>query len=272
MARDDLQALRAEVRKRHQDVTKKISRMRRVNGVEVGGTRYDVRRDLENVKGYTRAQLRAYKRELDQFQSRGTAFGAGGDGKPLPVEKVRQYNALKKRWNARVDRNMRAIEGVHIEPLGKSVRQRRAERSNEGFPGIGEDATDRINAKISRDPWKIRGEKNLDRMIRDLEKRFDSGYEKKRLAAQRKQFRQMASVIGMSPDVKKLVRGMDDYSFNLFWNETNAAEQMGNSYFIHNNATESRRQGLAGVLEVADSQVAGLARWASRQSGKRGKG
>lgn len=268
MARQpDIAELRRIVRQRHQDATKKISRMRRVNGVDVGGTRYDPRRKLENVKGYNRKQLTTYLRELETFQSRGTSFAVGGGGTILPMEKVREYNRLKRRWNARVDRKMKAIEGVFIEPLGKTVKTRRAERSNEGFAGVGEDATNRVYAKIQRDPLKIRGEANLDKMLKQLRDRFEPGYDAKHLASQRKQFRQMAKAIGAGSELRKLVSKMSDYEFSLFWNETNAAESMGNIYFLFTSADESKRQQFAGIIENNESETLSLARWAKRQGG-----
>lgn len=264
MASQSLEQLRREVRARHAAATKKVSRIRRSSGIELAGTKHDVRRDAKNIGRYNRAQLTTYLRELNTFQQRSTSFVAGAEGAVFTRQQAARFEDAKRRINLRADFHAKRRGETFIDPLGKTINERRADRATSNFRRVGGDSTPHVFGRTERDIRNIRSPEKLDEIIRGMERKLSGSYVKSHMRMQREQFRQMGEAIGIDPDYLKLSKRLTDEQFSIFWNETNAAELMGSSYWTTTNVEESRRRALSGMLEVNNTEVQSLIDWASR--------
>lgn len=271
MPEPSLNELRRLVRDRHEAATKKVSRMRRVNGVDIGGTSRDVRRNPANIRRYTRSQLNAYLRELNHFQSRQVGYVRGADGTIFTRQQQAEFNRKQSQWNAKVRRINREIEGVNIGPLGKTVEQRRAERAGRNIRRAGGDTQNKPLSESHRRMSNIYGQDAYKKLMDRLDKQLEKGYTQKVLREQRAQFNQMARRNGFSRELLDTVENMNDYQFNIFFNETDAAEKSGESYFWHVNASESQRMAQSDALESNEAHVADLANFAATLKRPRGR-
>lgn len=119
-----LAELRAQVRARQRAVGKKISRLRS-QGVELGGTKNDPRRNSELYKRYTRKQLETQLARLNAFQSRSNSFYALGNGQVVTGAQVQKY----RRAEAAVNRSRRRLFEIYSGRKigGKTLEERIAD-------------------------------------------------------------------------------------------------------------------------------------------------
>lgn len=259
---ESLNELRNQVRKRHAQAGRKVSRLRRTKGVEIAGTRHDVRRPAENIGKYNRAQLTSYMRQLNQFQARSTTFAAGAQGAVLTGAQVAKFEDLKSRLNRRADYHAKRVAGIHIEPLGTSVAQRRAGRYGEGFQPVGGDASQHVYATVNRDVRNVVSDDALDKLNRQMERRLSPRHVKEHLRGQREQFRSMAGRIGINPESMKKFDRLNNDQFNVFWNETNVAELASAVYWTVANNDEATALRLSGMIESGVSTIEEYIDWA----------
>ena len=249
----EIRRLRAEINKRYRDVSKKISRLKRVNGVDIGSTKYDPRRDISKVKRYNKAQLESHLGQLNSFQSRRTGFQQGAENTILPTAKVREYRALERKNNRRVGRYESMTANQFLQNSGMTVAGKRAMK-NKDLPFAGAEASNRPFVESNRKMSNVRGEAALDQMINKMKKKVTREFSAKEIREQRKQYNKMAKAIGVR-GLQKSARELNDYQWNMFWTEEGMAESMGQAYFQVTSTSESIQKNKKGIFDANITEV-----------------
>ena len=109
--------LRRLAQQRHKAATRKISRIKAANGVEVSGSDYDPRKSPEFIRNATPTQLRALIRKLDAFNQRSVQFVPDAEMRPMSRKLWEQFEgAQDKRRQAR-DKSYDEFKNIPIGPL-----------------------------------------------------------------------------------------------------------------------------------------------------------
>lgn len=264
MANDDINRLRAEARARHEAVTKKISRLRRVNNVDVGHSKYDPRRDLSVIKRYNRNQLNSYIKSLNEFTARGNTFVGGADNTIIRGSKWREYKQLEKQFNRISAKHDAKFAQQFVPTAGMTVEQRLAQRPK-GFIRAGVEASSRPFREENRVSAHIKGEEGLDKLLKRMKRQLSKGYEKSTIQRDRKTFESLAKVNGDHSLIKSM-RKLNDYQFYYAWHFTNLAEAMATRYDIAGLTSESTNRGYAAVVEGYTEDAREILDYASRVS------
>lgn len=265
MANDDytLDELRAIAKNRQAAVGKKISRIARgvsqpvvvhrgrkrtresmpEQGVRIAGTQHDPRRDINVViKKYNKAQLKNYIATLNEFQSRNVNFVRGAEGTVISAAKWREYVRLENRYNELGERHLNKIADKRL-PSGLTIGDRERDVKPDGFVRLGVEPTQKPFNPTKRDVRNIRGEKAMDALIKQMSKRVKNDYLPKRIKEQRKELNAALKVIG-DKDLTKMAKTLSDDQFNVLWNYTPFATQIGAVYSVQqsraSNASEQR--------------------------------
>ena len=164
-----LQELRKLVRARHRAATKKISRMNRVVGVEVSGSKDDPRRNLKFVDKYTRAQLNKYLKQLDTFVDRKTQFVPDARRRPIPIAKWKEYKKVEADYNKKVKAQFDKVK--HIKLPNQMTIEARNAMTNVAVPQMLNPSTN-IKRSINRKSLSVSGERQLDILMMELKRRM----------------------------------------------------------------------------------------------------
>lgn len=227
---DDLKRLRDEARKRHQAANKKASRLRRVNGVEINGTEYDVRRDPSKIKRYNRAQLTAYINELNEFTGRRNTFVAGDTGTPIPATKWREYKQLENQFNA-LGKQHDAKLDIKLPGQDQTVKQRkRAMKPTDMRKAAGE-ASFSPFFHLDRKPQNIAGTQAVERLIKSMKNKLSPRYLPTTLTNQRAGMEKMLKEIGANEFLEKS-RQLNDFQFQVFWTDVPSARNISHNYEV----------------------------------------
>ena len=217
MARkSELQQLRQQVRLEHRRATAKASRLR-ARGVEVGGTNYDPRRDLSNVKRYTKKQLETYSSQLRNFNSRQTTYYAGSEGAILPGDKVRELRQAESRLKRKADREYKKVADIALPNVRLTVAQADKKFRPTDTVSAGGQATRRPLDFQRRKLSNIPNVRALEELTRFTETKLNRNYVKSKLDDQRAQFMDMLTTIGHVESVNA-ARELNDYQFNILFN------------------------------------------------------
>lgn len=225
---NDIERLRDLARKRRAAVTSKIGRIRRTTGVDLSHTESDPRRDAKSIQRYTRIQLSNYIAELNAFTARDNGYIAGARGTVLQKKSWAQYKRLERSFNQLGAKRIAEI-GEIVLPGGMTIADRETmvpQRVRaQGTP------MNRLYENISRNPRQIAGQKALDKLIKTLESKLSKNYVKTGIADARKQFKDMAKLIG-APELMKVASGLTDYQFDTLWNYTNFVASFSLKYEV----------------------------------------
>ena len=255
MNMDQLKALRAEVLRAQGLASRKVSRLERVKGVAIAGTRLDPRREGARVQSYTAKQLQTYLGELNTFRSRKVQYSAGARGGVVSAAKWQEYKRLERRFNKKAERANRLVRDLKIVTHGMTVAERDALLRPKGPSARGVvRPTDKINRRIGG----IASDKALDKLIADMRVKTGRGYESETLARQRKVSRKMANGRG-NKRVRDRLSNLTADQFNALWNYTDFPDQMATKY--HTNADSDSRF-VAQTRNSADSEIERYLDWA----------
>lgn len=263
MAKDDINRLRAEVRRAHKRATAKASRLRS-KGVEISGSTYDPRRNPANIKKYNAIQLRAYQRELNQFTSRRTSFEAGNSGAPLPSAAVERYRRAEQRYNQVAHREYEKVADIPLPGRGLKIRQADMVDRPTNIPRAGGMAVSRPLEPVSRDLSNISDPRALDRLTRQLEGKSKPGYKTRRLREQREELLEMLVTIGNAELIEQAINLTDD-QFNVFWNyNTERVNEISRDYeFMKLKAAGTQEKFMESIHESDSRRIAETLDWAS---------
>jgi len=256
---DDLEALRAEVRRRHKAATSKVSRLRS-RGVEVSGTNYDIRRDLSKVKRYNATQLRAYATQLNSFVDRSNAFVPGDSGVPLPAAKWREYKRLEKRYNEIGNREFTKVENMFLPGSTTKVRERRQMLDKSALSG---GAMNDPYAEINRKSKGITSIEALERITEQMRSKTTREYLPSELKKSRAQLNEMLTTIGKAEYIEQ-ANSLSEHQFNILWNYTNFANEISLDYEIMKARARGEKERVHEKLhEDANHAIADQLQWAS---------
>lgn len=270
--KDELAALRAEVRRRHRAATSKVSRLRS-RGVELGGSNFDVRRDLSKVKRYNAQQLKAYANQLNSFVTRSNAFVPGDSGVPIPAAKWREYKRLEKAFNERGQRHYTQIADTFLPNAGMTVRQRDDTLRPTRVKAAGEPVKRPYEA-INRSSHNITGPESLDVLMRDMQRRTSRDYLPGELAKSREQFMNMLTEIGNQEHIEA-ARKLRDDQFDTLWNYTSFATDVSRDYEIMKlRARGEQERAHEKVHEDNTHEIGEILQWATflPEKGSRARG
>jgi len=230
MADNELQRLRAELRKRRNAATAKINRIRKSTGINLEGTQHDPRPKPESIARYTKAQVRAQMRKIDSFTNRDTAFVPGARGVPIPKVDWDNYKAAEKRVGAKARTEFDKVADIFIPHLGVTVGQRdRFNRTDR--PRASGEASVRAFPVYQRDSKEIPSVQALRKLTDDLNRRTKPGYFTKYVKAQREVMSEMLKVIG-DDRFQKQADALSDHQFNVLWNFEDLASRISERYEI----------------------------------------
>lgn len=256
----DLNELRALVRQRHNAATRKVSRLRGKD-VEVGGTKFDPRRDPSNIKRYTRAQLNAYLGQLNNFTARTTGFVAGVEGTPLPRAKWREYERQQNAANAKARARAASIGNVKLPGQDMTVAQR-SEMMRPNILRAGGEASNRPYAEVNRKPSQIKDVDALNKLIQSFKRKNRPEYLPKYLKGQRKQAEQMMATIGVADQIPEL-RKLSDHQFDTLFNESSFAGDLGMRYGYMSMLDKGNKSAAHdAVMETTEHDIAEKLSWA----------
>ena len=213
---------------KHTAATKKASRLRRVVGVEIGGTKHDVRRDPSKIKRYTSAQLKAYDAVLTGFNSRQNGFVAGHKGAILTAADVKAYRrveAIHNKIGAKVDAE---VGGVYVPIAGRTIAERDMDMQSKRARGQG-GATHRPYTQVKRNMANVTGTEALHALTKQMERKVQADYVPKEIKRGRKELKMMLKDIGAT-QLMKMADTLTDAQFNVLWNYTKFASSISSAY------------------------------------------
>lgn len=258
----DINELRREVRKRHAAATAKVSRLRNDKGVEVGGTKYDPRRDPANIKRYTRQQLNSYLNQLNGFTARTNGFVAGSEGAPIPIATWRKYKSQETRYNAKGRRRFQGVADIKLHGQDMTLAQRQ-DMMRPNIIRAGGEASNRPFAPVERKPSQIRDVEALNKLIRSFNKKNSRGYLSGYIRKQRQQAKQLVDGIGVS-GLNDLLKNLTDDQFDTLFNETSFASDAGSRYGLMQLAKQGKKSGAHdAVMETAENDLLEQIKWAA---------
>lgn len=228
----NLENLRNQVRKRHRDVTRKLSRMNRANAWDLTGTEIDPRRELGKLKKYNSKQAEAYLNKLDNFMSRDTQFVPDTRNRPVPKSTFDEYKTPERKYNAKVKRQFERIADLPMPPVvdagGMETVETIRDRMAKITPTHRQAARNAANAPYlppEREPKNFKNAAAMAKMAAAMKARLAPDYEAKMLAKDREVFEKMADKINR-PDIKEMGRGLSDKQFQVAWNYMGLADAM----------------------------------------------
>lgn len=247
MADKERERLLAQVRQLQRRASNKVSRIRTVNGIEIGGTDHDVRRDPKKTKNYNKTQLRSFIGKLENFNSRSNNFVQGAEGAVIPKKQWNEYKAVERKYNSIGQRINNSVlktvmpKGSETVPgSGMTIKQRRNTLKPDNPRSAGA-AVAGPYAEIDRKPSRVKSSAALAKLTEALKKKIDPTHLDRELKRGRKEMRQMLIEIGAA-DLLKEARKLTDEQFNVVWNETNFADAISTLYYHYKNKNSQTDQ------------------------------
>lgn len=266
MARNErLENLRAQARARHKAATRKVSRLKTNNDVEISGTKLDPRRDLANLKRYNAKQLESYIGKLDSFVSRETSYVAGARRKPLPGNLWHTYESLENALRRKNAKPFEQVKDVFVPSLGMTVEQFHGAKPT--HPVTGNPSSRAPHIVNKRSPKGIPNEKQLNKLIKNTREKLNPDYDEKVFKRDKKVARKMLTDIGKVTgafiidgkrvtvaSMKRDIGAMSKDQFNFLWNNTNFADIASFDYEIAKSKLHDKKA-LAQFDSAFDTQL-----------------
>lgn len=227
----EIDELRAEVARRQRAAASKIYRLK-ANGVILGGSEFDPRRDTNRVARYNSAQLKKYLDDLNSFTRRNVQFVAGSEGVPLPKHRARALEMAVERVNRSVARHLSDIGDIKLRDQDMTIKQREATVENPDIMAAKGQPSKRPMSMVDFEAKHVTSAKSLESLISGLNARLTSSYLPEELAKQREQAKQMFDRIGNAKWSERMA-ALSDRQFNALWNhDREFMREMSHGYFI----------------------------------------
>lgn len=258
----EIDRLRALAKARQRAVGNKISRLRSQHNVEVGGSKHDPRRKVENIDRYNAPQLRAHLARLDAFMSRKTQFVPDAHRRPIDAADWRRLVKAKEKVDRMESGTYEKMKDVYIPESGMTVGQRKAATTAD-HPRAGQPrkAGYRPTKLSSR---SITSARALKKLIRDYERKGSPEHFERRRNNWRKGVKKMADLMGL-PELWDDVKNLTNDQFDLLWGFTNFATAVDLPYLMRKLLLSSKEK--AFHSEVVDQHLAEARRlldWAKK--------
>lgn len=220
--------LRAEARARHTAATRKVARLRS-KGVQVVGTKYDVRRPSAKIDKLNSIQLAAYITKLNSFVDRKTQFVGDVHGRPIPATLYREYKATERQINNTVNKAYEQIKDINLPGQNRTIDDRmQAITPKHKHAG---NAANSPYLPVVRNPENFASEKKLKEMIAKNKKRLKTDFLAKDLKRDREVVRVMANTLGR-PDLAYRVKKLTNDQFNILFNFWGFINKLGLPYEV----------------------------------------
>lgn len=226
----EIERLRAEVRRAHAAANRKVSRLRNEKGVELSGSPFDLRRDINKVKRYNKQQLNNYLRELTTFTHRSTQYVAGAQGTPIPKKDWDRYKALESQFNKVAQQHIDSVANQHNPIVNMTVRKADATYRADRIFAAGEAANRPYEVRV-REARHVKGAAGVAALHKALEKKLKPGYYQTSVKDGRAQANKMLKVMGAS-ELRRDIRKLSDYQFDVLWNYMKLADALSAKYEI----------------------------------------
>lgn len=216
MARKDdgLSELRSQVLKRQRAASRKVSRLRS-KGVEVAGTKADVRRDPGKIARYNRTQLEAHLNRVNTFVDRRTQYVPDTYGRPVKAEVFKAYKSVEQQLKNIVDSEYARFKDTKI-PGKKDTVGDRMSRVTAKFRHAGS-ATNSPFVQIERDSKNFRSEAKIRQMTAAYKKKLRTNFLKKNLKVDREVVEKQLTTLGRD-DLIARVNKLNNDAFNALFN------------------------------------------------------
>ena len=220
----DLQDLQQAARRLHRAATSKASRLRVNQGVEIGGTEFDKRRDLNVVAGYNKRQLNSYIKSLKGFTDRSNSFVSGQGGQPLPAAMVKKFQAAQAKYNAIGVARFEKVADIVLPTTNLTIR----EREKGLLPAIRRAAGEVTNRPYSPNTLKasdINGADALKVLLKDMTHKTSRAYSREKSIEGRAQLQYMLDVINDN-ELQQRIDRLSNKEFDTLWNYTDFGKQL----------------------------------------------
>lgn len=231
MASPELEALRAEVIKRHRDATKKVSRLRRKVGVEIGYGENDPRGYLSDIRTMNTREAKAHLNRLNKFLDRKNGFVKGANMRALPASKWRTYKRAEKTNRALGEKHFNTVKNVKL-PDGETIGQYEGRMMPEGFKKIGFTKGNRAYMTGERVSSNVRSAEALDKLIDKINRANGPKYLSRQISLARSNAIATLTGGGVSGRLIERVQNLTDYQIDVLWNYTNFARDASEKYFF----------------------------------------
>lgn len=220
----------ARVKRLHMNATKKVSRVRRTSGVELGNTDYDVRVPAQRIASMNMRELSAYEKSLRSFNSRDTGFLKGANNTVIDRKAWGEFKRVEAMVNAAGAKWDAGIKDVFIPEAGMTVAQRQATIKPDRVKAMGE-ATPRLYVHSDSKPENVNGMKAVQFLTKKMKERLRPGYAKKEIKKGRNAFTQMFVAMGADNLIEEL-HTLSDHQFAILTKETGFADATGLRYAL----------------------------------------
>lgn len=254
--------LRRKAMLRHRAATRKISRTKAGNGVEISGSDVDPRKSLEFIRTASSRQLESYINRLDRFNDRGTQFVPDAEMRPMRKKLWDEFKAAESRRHESTDRNYEEFKDIVIGPTGQTVDER-MHQITPLHPHMANMETQSPYARRELTSRNIASEKKLQALIKLRKQQATQSHQDQVLKAQRKSAIDMAIVIGDYELIEKLHK-LTDKQFALAWKYTRMSSNFKTDYEFYKDAL-SGRKGVTNSQMAANEldEAKGYLDWAS---------
>lgn len=204
---------RSEAQKRLTAVQRKIARLRREKGVEINGSRHDVRISRERISKMNSRELNTFIKRANEFTSRSTQFEAGAHGAPLPAKIVRSLERKETILRGKNDAIVQDIGDLQAPFTGMSLKEREQMRptvraGGEPFARTFEPVKTRIQ--------DVRSEEALRKLDEYRSKQLSPTYARERVNSARDELDKMLTKTGHD-FFKARVKNLTDEQFFTMW-------------------------------------------------------
>jgi len=223
-SREELESLRQLARKRHRAVTQKVSRIKAKEGITLTGTKDDPRKDPQSFKRMNAIQLRAHIAKQETFISRETQFVSGAKGTILTGSLWHQAETLIRAVNRKNATPYEAVKNVFLPSQGMTVDEFMGTKPT--HPVTGNPASRAPHLPITKSAKGIPNDRQLKKLIKDLQAKLATDYGDKVIARERKTLGKFLKDIGKVSNIKDIskdFRGLTPGQFAFMWNYTNFA-------------------------------------------------
>lgn len=253
---------------RHRAATRKISRIKSGNGVEVSGSDYDPRKSLDFIRSASSRQLESYVRKLDAFNDRRIQFVPDAQFRPIKKSLWQEYQAAEAKRNAAVDVNYEEFKNIPIGPLSdpkKGTVTTVDDRMRQITPLHAHMANMEAESpykKRNLSSTSVYSESKLQKLIKLRKQQSTTEHQKEVLKSQRDASMAMAIVIG-ELDIQEGLASLSNKQFALVWRYTRMSSLFKGDYEFYKDEIAGRK-GVTNSEMVANdlTQIREYIRWA----------
>lgn len=213
---NNINILRAEVRKRRSAVTSKERRIYNNTGIDLKNTKDDPRRPPSVVKNYNTTQLNNYLRDLNNFMLRENGYIPDSSGGFIPKRDWLSYLRSERKLNKIVKAHFNKIADIRDPYRNVTIRQAEGLFVPDDARAAGE-IRHRPYNEIHRNPKNIKNVDALKKLQNQINKKQTKEYLQEAINNGRSQANSMLANAGIS-ELKNAMAKLSDQQFDVLWN------------------------------------------------------